>query len=72
MSIAKCVGDKKRAYESEQRTKMVIVLHDSVDAQPRLFLFVAVNMKNHPVAFRRQNVIKIIRHKCNCANNANS
>lgn len=32
MLIAKRVGDKKRTYESEQRTKMVIVLHDSVYA----------------------------------------
>ena len=32
MLIAKCVGDKKRAHESEQRTKMVIVLHDFVYA----------------------------------------
>jgi len=71
MSIAKRVGDKKRAYESEQRAQMVIVLHDSIDVQPRPFLFIAVNVKNHPVAFRRQHVVKIIGHECNCTNNAN-
>ena len=43
---------------------MIVILHCAIYLQPRLRFFAGLQMKNHPIPLRRENIVEVIYTKC--------
>jgi hypothetical protein len=57
------ISKRDNRQNTQYKTDMIIILHRAVHLQPRLGFFTRLQMKQHPVTLRRENIVEIVHAK---------